>query len=84
VGAVNLRVAWRALLGYAEKPPAGTLGIEVIRAKKTGGAFRYTIPASLLPHMRFSFPLCLVRGAAAAASLPVSATGVARHMRDVE
>jgi formylmethanofuran dehydrogenase subunit E len=32
-----------------EASPAGTMGVAVIRDKKTGKALRYTIPASVLP-----------------------------------
>jgi formylmethanofuran dehydrogenase subunit E len=35
----------------AEKSAPGTLGVAVIRDKKTGKGFRYTIPASALPQL---------------------------------
>jgi hypothetical protein len=34
-----------------ERSPAGTFGVAVIRDKKTGKGWRYTIPASLLPQL---------------------------------
>jgi formylmethanofuran dehydrogenase subunit E len=44
VGQGTLRVA-------PEKSPSGTFGVAVIRDKKTGKGWRYTIPASLIPQL---------------------------------
>jgi len=35
----------------AEPSPEGTMGVAVIRDKKTGKGFRYTIPAAILPKL---------------------------------
>jgi formylmethanofuran dehydrogenase subunit E len=35
----------------AEPSPEGTLGVAIIKDKKTGKGFRYTIPAAVLPKM---------------------------------
>lgn len=47
--ATEASVGQGTLQVIAEKSPVGTLGVAVIRDKKTGKGLRYTIPASLLP-----------------------------------